>query len=492
MDLKMKLFFVDTNLFLQCRDVSDLPWNEISDAQHVQLIVPRAVQNEIDKLKADGNKRRAKRARDTNSYFRKVILSDGEQLLVRDHSQMKITITFSSHAPASPEDLSEVVLDSARPDDSILLEVISYRALYPEHDVALLTHDTNPILTAKRLKIPFQLIPDDWLLAPEPDERDKELRLLKVRVGELENNSPKIEFIPSVGTASMPDKIEAAIILCPPLSQDEIHTLVGEIKRAHPMQQEFDLGIKKASLYNPYESALLGFTHKYRPPSTEEIEEYKNVDYPAWLEKLEKKLAELPDYLSKINNRIEISLAVTNIGNVPAEHAIIRIEVSEGFIILPPADKDDDKSTDSWVFPSPPEAPKGRYEENALAALSRVLGVNTFPHPYNDYSRLSAMPSPRDRNGFYYKPHRPISPKTFWEFACEEFRHQDEPEEFLLELSVVTDKKNINGQLKCSVMAKNLPIPAAFEIPLVVSLTERNAMEEARELCGLSSRWLGR
>lgn len=486
---KMKYFFVDTNLFLQCRDVSDLPWDKISDAQHVQMIIPRAVQDEIDRLKADGNKRRAKRARDTNAYFRKILLSDGEHILVRDHSQTQVSITFSSHAPASPVDVSDVVLDSGRADDSILLEVISYRALYPERDVALLTHDTNPMLTAKKLKIPFQIIPDDWLLAPEPDERDKELRLLKARVEEFENNSPKIEFMPSAGAASMPNKIEAAIVLYSPLSQDEIHTLLDEIKKIHPMEQNFDLGVtRKSALNNLYESTLLGLTHRYRPPSTEEIDKYKNIDYPAWLEKIEKKLAELPDYLSIKNNRIEISFAVANIGNVPAEHTIIRIEVSDGFFILPPTDKDGDQSADSWAFPSPPAAPKGRYEENALTALSTMLRANAFPYPRDDFARLSAIPSPRDRNGFYYKPRRPSLPKTYWEFECEEFRHKDEPEEFQLELAVATDKKNINGQLKCSVMAKNLPSPAVIELPLIISCSEGNMMEEARKFCGTSSR----
>lgn len=489
MNSRTKYFFVDTNLFLQCRDVSDLPWNEISDAQHVQLIVPRAVQNEIDRLKADGNKRRAKRARDTNTYFRKVIMSDDEQLLVRSHLQAKTTITFSSHAPASPSEVSEAVLDSARPDDSILLEVISYRALHPEHEVALLTHDTNPILTAKRLNIPFQLIPDDWLLAAEPDERDKELRLLKARVGELENNSPIIEITLGIGTSSASSKVETAITLYPPLSQDEINTLVEEVKRVYPMQHEFDSGAtKKASQYNLYESTLMGLTHKYKPPSIDEIEEYKNVTYPAWLEKLEKKLAELPDYLSGINNRIEISLAITNIGNVPAEHAIIRIEVSEGFLILPPADKDDKRPADRWALPSPPAAPQGRYEENALTALSRVLGVNAFPYQHDDLMRLSAVPLPiaRDRNAFYYRPRVPSLPKTFWEFECEEFRHKNEPEEFFLELSVVTGKKSINGKLKCTVMAKNLPSPFVIEFPLIISCSEGNIMEEARKLCGSS------
>lgn len=482
MDLKMKYFFVDTNLFLQCRDVSDLPWSEISDEQHVQLIVPRAVQHEIDRLKADGNNRRAKRARNTNAYFRQILLSDDEQLWVRNHPRMEVAITFSSHAPASPIDVSGVVLDSARPDDSILLEIISYRVLYPDRDVALLTHDTNPMLTAKRLSIPFQSIPNDWLLGPEPDERDKELRLLKARIGELENCSPIIEFTFGEDAVAVPAKIDTEIVTYPPLSQEEIRILTEEIKAVYPMEQNFDGESKRDSHLGTHLSAVSRLAlGSYKPPTIEEIDKYKNVDYPAWLEKIGKKLAELPNSLCVINNKISVILAAANIGNFPAEHAIVRIEVSDGMLIAQPADGDEGSAFGNWDFISPPSPPRGRCVDMAALFGARAKSV------IRDYeSLISPQAVRRDRNKFYWKPRKPSLPKELWEFECEEFIHKDEPEAFSLELLVMPKKRPSSGLLVITVLAKNLPAPACVKIPLKISYSEGSSMNEARRLCGLS------
>jgi hypothetical protein len=414
----MKYFFVDTNLFLQCRDISDLPWDEVSNAKHVRLIIPRAVQNEIDKLKADGNSRRAKRARNTNSYFRQIILSDGEQLQVKNTSHANVILTFSSHVAASPGDVPDVALDSARPDDSILLEVISYRALYPDHDVALLTHDTNPLLTAKRLKIPFQIIPDGWLLSPEPDEREKEIRNLKTRITEIENTHPKIEFTFGKEGVSVPNKICADIVIYPPFSQAEINTLIEQIKIEYPLEQSFDEKLKNQLHSNsPFATpaitlASLQFGKSYKQPTAEEINKYKNVDYPNWLRKIERKLIELPDFLSVHNNKIGVVIALENIGNSPAEHAIFRVETSSGILIAPPIDEDDEDMSKNWKFINPPSPPRGKYRD-----ISELYGVNAASLLMRDFEPLISplvQPRSRDRHRFYWKPKRPSLPQALW------------------------------------------------------------------------------
>lgn len=480
MNMRTKYFFVDTNLFLQCRDVGDLPWNEISDAQEIRLIIPRAVQNEIDRLKADGNRRRAKRARDTNAYFRKILLSDSEQLLICEQLKAKVTITFSSHTPASPVDVSDFVLDSDRPDDSILLEIVSYRNLYPEHEVALLTHDTNPILTAKRLKIPFQLIPDGWLLEPEADEREKEIRRLKTRLGELENNSPKIKFTFGTDATSVPEKIELEIVTYLPFSSDEILNLIEEIKVVYPMKQNFEDQFKKdADLNSASKEMVLRLAYgSYKPPTIDEINKYKNVEYPDWLRKVEKSLANLPKFFCEKRNKFEVLMMTENIGSFPAEHAIVKIETSDGLLIALPVDKE---NKPNWEFTTPPPPPTGKYVDTMnLANLFRAKSFVRNLEPL-----IKSQSSRRDRNKFYWKHHKPSLPKALWEFECEEFIHKDTPEEFYFELLVEPDKFPNNGLITFTVMARNLPNPACVKIPLKISYVEGNSMDEARVLCGL-------
>ncbi len=488
----MKYFFVDTNLFLQCRDVSDLPWGDISDAQQVRLIIPRAVQTEIDKLKADGNSRRAKRARNTNSYFRKVILSEGELFQVSSNSQIKVTLTFSSHAPASPSDVAEVALDNSRPDDSILLEVISYRAIHPEHDVALLTHDTNPMLTAKRLKIPYQAIPDGWLLTPEPDEREKEIRNLKARINEIENTQPRIEFTFGGVRASDSDKINAEIVIYPHLSHSEISILIDEIKAVYPMEQSFDEeGKNKLRSNGQFAPSAITLTAlqfgkaRHKPPTAEEIDKYKNEDYPDWLKKVEEKLTELPAFLSKQNNKIGVLLAVANVGNSPAEHAILRLETSSGILIAPTIDEGDENASENWKFLSPPSPPRGRYM--GMDPIFGFAGFNTNSVVRDWEPLMSPLVHHRgrDRNKFYWKPRRPSLPQAQWEFECEEFIHKDDPEEFRLNLLTNLEELPDSGAVTLTVMAKNLPHPACIKVPLKISYSEGCSMDEARRRCGL-------
>lgn len=50
----MKTLFLDTNLFIQCREIT-LPWNEIVRDDSILLLIPRTVQEEIDRNKHNGN-----------------------------------------------------------------------------------------------------------------------------------------------------------------------------------------------------------------------------------------------------------------------------------------------------------------------------------------------------------------------------------------------------------------------------------------------------
>jgi hypothetical protein len=182
-------FFVDTNLFLQCRDLPEIPWSTISAGDTVELVVPRAVQIEIDRLKSDGNSRRAKRARLANSYFRQILLASDERLIVRD-ANPRVEITLAPLVGTST--YSGWDLDPSKPDDSIIIELMAYRK--SNADAALLSHDTYPLLIAKRLSLPFVAIPDEWLLGPESDDRDKKLHGLETRIARLEKASPIIVF----------------------------------------------------------------------------------------------------------------------------------------------------------------------------------------------------------------------------------------------------------------------------------------------------------
>jgi rRNA-processing protein FCF1 len=79
----MKVYFPDTNFFFDCRRAGDLPWHELEgvkggQASDVRLIVPSAVVTEIERHKAKGNSRAAKRARDASALLRGALEAAGQ------------------------------------------------------------------------------------------------------------------------------------------------------------------------------------------------------------------------------------------------------------------------------------------------------------------------------------------------------------------------------------------------------------------------------
>ena len=162
-DNSMRVLFLDTNVFLQCRDLAELPWQEITGDEKLLLLVARPVQEEIDRLKQDGNSRRTKRARAANSLFRKILSSQNSKVTIRTALPL-VEIAFSPLA--SIQESGCKLLDLTRADDRIIAEALHYRSENPADNVAILTHDTQPMLTAKHCGLVYIPVPNNWLLPP--------------------------------------------------------------------------------------------------------------------------------------------------------------------------------------------------------------------------------------------------------------------------------------------------------------------------------------
>ncbi len=112
----MKVLFTDTNLFLQCKPIKQLPWEEITE-DNILLLIPRAVQDEIDNLKQSGNSRKAKRARIATSLFRQIL--EVNNIIIR---QDKPHVEISFSPPVNQDNLSDYSLNLSRIDDQIVFE----------------------------------------------------------------------------------------------------------------------------------------------------------------------------------------------------------------------------------------------------------------------------------------------------------------------------------------------------------------------------------
>ena len=136
----MSMLYVipDTNIFLQCKALEELDWAAtFPGIDTIFLTVPRVVVGEIDRLKNDGNARRAKRSRAAATRFREILRSESQQLTVRAENP-RVILCFAPRARLLPENYPD--LDFAINDDRLVGEALE---LSKKEAVTILTNDVG-------------------------------------------------------------------------------------------------------------------------------------------------------------------------------------------------------------------------------------------------------------------------------------------------------------------------------------------------------------
>jgi len=461
----MKVLFPDTNLFLQCYPVKQLPWEQIS-GDDVLLLVSRPVQSEIDELKQSGNSRKAQRARKATSFFRQMLKDNN--IVIRE-GKPHVEISFSP--PLSQDNFSDYNLNPSRPDDQIVFEALIYRGNHRERDVALLTHDTGPAVTAKSVGLPYVMIPDEWLLPPETDSRDKRINELELRIKELEKAYPQIE----ISFLDTDNKIINFIPIKLPkyqsITEAQINSIMETIKTKFPMATNFN--VQPNAISHDIMNAL---TAKFLRPTQEQIDQYTNKDYPRWLEKVEELLRTLHTRLDLKFRNISLFISMSNVGNVPAEGLIVDFMLHNGFILPPSSEflnEEENPRNISLAFPNPPPAPRAQF------STRRIPSFPFLQSPATDLLNTNVMSGlgQRDKYSFYWTPNKPTTMMDRWTLECDEFRHQTRAEVFELSLHFPPDFTQKKTALETIATAKNLPKP----VKSVLSIEIEHITEDASE-----------
>jgi hypothetical protein len=413
--------FVDTNFFLQCKAIPEIDWDQVTDDDTVELIVARPVQEEIDRLKNDGNGRRAKRARKTNSLFREMIVSTNDN---RSWSVGEKIITLVFAEPFSILELQRhgIGLDLSRPDDIIIASLIYYNMSISNENVSLLTHDTNPMLTCKQNGVPFVPIPDDWLLPPEMDDRDKKIVQLQADLRNAVNRDPKVEVDFNIdGVDFCTGAGDVCVKMMERLSPEQVTELVLEMESLNPMKinfsqvDDFSDGLRLGSR---------GSFKKYEPPSVADISRYQKEEYPEWIENVRSFFETYTEHYNHISILRPFTLTLKNVGRAPIENMILEFELLEGGTFGSPDIKNSQVTKPRHDVPLPPEPPKGKWIET-VSAIS-ALAQSGYPFERN-LSKMSFpafnKPIQRDRFAFHWRDCRPIGYEKRWTFECDEFRH---------------------------------------------------------------------
>jgi hypothetical protein len=304
------VFFLDTNVILQCRNLEELSWSDITAADTIRVILPWIVCAQLDRLKNDGNNRRAKRARKASSKCDEILESEGQRVLVRE-SGPKVTLELTPSGKPKQTDFPD--LDLSYDDDMLVAETLSFARANPSLDVRLLTADTGPKMTAKRQGLPYTSVPPEgWRLSSENDPRDKEIAKLRKENERLSSEYASIEVHLKTEDGQHPDKIAIELPRYLPLEQIQLDELINAAKARFPSKTTPGQGL------TPYQ--LSSINHLFRKAYDRE--------YVVWEQDLRIFLLGLHEVLNARDQKKRVAFILDCNGVRPAEEVTVAITVT--------------------------------------------------------------------------------------------------------------------------------------------------------------------
>ena len=459
----------DTNLFLQARALKELPWNELGSIREIIILVPRAVQKELSRLKSDGNSRRARRSRTASTLLLQTAQATKHTTTLRERDpRVTLKLPLPTKLSALPDDL-----DLANPDDRIIAEAITFREQNPNKEAVILTGDTDLIVNAIHHDIPYRPIPEHWLLPPEKDKRDKRISELEREIRTLEKAEPFIDITiqndegnPVKELAISRDRYEA-------LPETLIEELVSEAQERRPPRQGLNKLVGRRHPPGALGLGLLGvgISQIYKAPTAEEVADYYEREYPNWITHLRSTFTNLHTHLSAPSRSTTATIVLENKGTRPADGVILSIILHGGIQLTRKA------PAKNVILPQPPQPPKGHYENPAgfLTHGFNNMGMAQLNRPF-----LKALQGvPRDPNKFYRN--YGDEPTEEWELNCDEFRHGDSVS-CGLGIVIPDNWQGPTAGLTIKITARNMSNAATKTVPLHIDTIPRDTTSAARTL----------
>tara|TARA_R110001606_G_scaffold192795_1_gene340504 strand:- start:1054 stop:2424 length:1371 start_codon:yes stop_codon:yes gene_type:complete len=226
MESNHKSVFIDTNTFLQLKDLKDLDWCTIFEfAQRIDLIVASSVIKELDQFKVSDRNRLRNRARKALKLIDEASREVGFSVLLRANPEVWLAL-----APQAKIDWTKLSnLDPNKPDDVFVAEALTYGA----DEVEVLSHDTGPRVSARQAGIRAHSPPDHWLLKPEPTREDRKVKELEAELARSSQTRPQIEAC--FGSLTSPaESYELIIPVLPPLDATVQRQLLARFLDLNP------------------------------------------------------------------------------------------------------------------------------------------------------------------------------------------------------------------------------------------------------------------
>lgn len=439
---------------MQCKDRDQLDWSPINHDE-IKILIPKAVINEIDSFKNGPAGRRARRARNISGGLFRNLLTVSPQTI--NCSGKKIYIEFPG--PLQLDKKHNQFLDLSKKDDLIANEILAWKVDHPDEQVIGLTHDTGLLLTFKHCGIDSVIIPDDWLLNDENDERDKKILELENENKALKVVLPKLTleaYLDSVpiSPGSTSDICEVKYV---PLTSGKIKEITDRVFLSAPLKTDFSDQQKPP--HAPLTVLLLAGLQTWEPPSEREILNYSE-QYDEWQTNVYQFFEKLHEHLNAIENTCKINITLRNEGGAPAEDLIVEFKLA-GRMEFIPEDIDEESEFNRSAkeecvrselkLPKPPRPPEGR-SFNVLEGITQALSICSPLIGGQNAVMSNLFHTRKGRHDFYDS----VITKQTIRYECSEFRHRLASQEIQLLLTCAEDERTKNARLLCSVSARNL------------------------------------
>jgi len=445
------ILFVDTNAFLQLRDLKDLPWREIlPGVKTVDLMIAPQVINELDKFKNGTSDRKRNRAIAGLALIDLASEQDNLATVLRaDPFEVRLVI---SAAPRFDWTTSRI-LDPAKGDDHLVAEALSFG-----NGAAVFSADRGPRIRARSVEMKAYKPNDTWFLPPEVSDDQKKVSTLTKQLDLALQNRPSITAHFKGGTER-----DGEIVLIQPRLSPLSPTLVMELTESylneHPMAH---IEVRR----DPFG---LGTFNTINDISEHEVDRYE-TKYEEFRLGVKNHFADLHNAVETWGRATAVRYVLKNYSPVVASG--LRLEFAldgEGTFVA--ERKDAAKILRNVRPPKPPERPK-----NPIERMSSTLATPSFRDALED--------ARRDPIAFYWVDRPKIVAKNA-SLECDEFRatrvHEDrilvipggeEPWSFGVELEITAT--HLPAPVKLGARFRLVKAAANWSDPLVQSLLPSN------------------
>lgn len=333
--------FLDTNIFIHCKDIQDIDWKAELGASAVCLVIAPVVFEELDEFK-DNHKddRKRNRARRAINFLESVL--DSSDKVMREG----VSLGYAEELQSI--EFSIYNLNANNNDDRLVASAICWSHKHSDDEIVLVSHDSGPRMKAKRIGLAAKKLSDKCSLPDQRDPRDKEIRELKSQLARIENAQPKLQLGFRDSNGQLISFLRTSNDFSRSLISDaELDDLIAlQCENLQSMRQDQPIANDRLSAFS-----VTAFTAKVITSS--QIEEYKREldEYPEHLRTylLDKSLAHVFTHRS-----VQLNLVLMNEGSTPAQNIEISLDFrgsSEVLIQVPEIPP---------IEPRPPAKPEPR------------------------------------------------------------------------------------------------------------------------------------